>query len=116
MSLLRLLPSAWLLSVLKDLLLDQVVSLREQIKRRQQGLDNGKEVTSAPPSRGGPAGPRLGWPSCQSGSGEVNQDSFTLPLLSTSGSPTDLRPSWTPRTWTGSGRARSSASARSWAS
>lgn len=29
------------------LLLDQVVSLREQIKRRQQGLDNGKEVTPA---------------------------------------------------------------------
>lgn len=28
-------------------LLDQVVSLRDQIKRRQQGLDNGKEVTSA---------------------------------------------------------------------
>lgn len=28
-----------------NLLLDQVVSLREQIKRRQQGLDNGKEVT-----------------------------------------------------------------------
>lgn len=27
-------------------LLIQVVSLREQIKRRQQGLDNGKEVTS----------------------------------------------------------------------
>lgn len=29
-----------------NLPLDQVVSLREQIKRRQQGLDNGKEVTS----------------------------------------------------------------------
>lgn len=29
-----------------DVLLDQVVSLREQIKRRQQGLDNGKEVTA----------------------------------------------------------------------
>lgn len=26
-------------------LLGQVVSLRDQIKRRQQGLDNGKEVT-----------------------------------------------------------------------
>lgn len=25
----------------------QVVSLRDQIKRRQQGLDNGKEVTPA---------------------------------------------------------------------
>lgn len=30
-----------------DLVLDQVVSLREQIKRRQQGLDNGKEVRAA---------------------------------------------------------------------
>lgn len=43
----------WLLMVL---VLDQVVSLREQIKRRQQGLDNGKEVRAAGWGSGAPRG------------------------------------------------------------
>lgn len=47
-------------SVLMSLLLGQVVSLREQIKRRQQGLDSGKEVTVRVPQtpRSGTGTPR----------------------------------------------------------
>lgn len=87
------------------LLLGQVVSLRDQIKRRQQGLDNGKEVTSA------------GEFSSHGETARVREYSLNLwGGFKSSGFQMDLPPSWTTQTWTSSGRARLSASGLSWGS
>lgn len=64
-------------------LLGQVVSLRDQIKRRQQGLDNGKEVTSAGEF---------------SSRGESEFWNILLLFVSFSGFQMDRPPSWTTQT------------------